>query len=75
MFKNAWNIASIKSVALFYLKYKAELDQGHVLVSEMEVFATNAAVPIGSALDRGLRYTSDGCYNIFWKPNGITINW
>ena len=65
MFKNVSNIASIKSVVLFYLKCKAELDTGHVPASEMEIFATNAIVPKGSTLDRGLGYTSEGCYNIF----------
>ena len=52
MFKNLSNIASIKTVAIFYLKYKVELDLRHVPASEMEIFATNAILPKGSTLAR-----------------------
>ena len=61
MFKNVSNIASIKTVAVFYLKYKAELDLRHVPASEMMIFATKAVLPKGSTLDRGLGYTLEDC--------------
>ena len=42
----------MKSVALFYLNCKAELDPGHVPASEIEIVATIAIVPKISTLDR-----------------------
>ena len=55
MFAKFRNIAliSLKVIALFHLKYKTELDPGHVPASELEIFVTETIVPKGSILDLG----------------------
>ena len=56
----------LKVVVLFYLKYNAELDSGHLFVAKA-IFSKGSTLEVG----RDPGYTSDGCYYIFRKHNRV----
>ena len=52
---------SLKVTGLFYLKYKARSDPGHIPTSEMELFLKKVNVAGNSLLDVGMGLGLTGC--------------